>query len=186
MKNITSDSRPHFIPGVYSWLAENFARVHFVVLTDHPGFMGPPGLPLAEQILPVANPEDCTQAFACKFKTVTLNLGANAIGKFLADAEGFEVTMRFNGQVSSVYIPFEAVHSVYTPDSDAISAFSFILRPGQERYSIEGIAEKDQPPVANDEVVRETPKMLALAGGAGGSSTTGVSEPRTGHLTRVK
>lgn len=153
-KHITTDSRPHFLPGFYSWLAENFNKVHVTVLTDHPNFVGPAGLPLVEQLLPVANLEDCSRPFGYMFKTVTLNLGTAAIGKFLADAEGFEVMMRFNSAVTTVYIPFEAVHSIYVPDNESITPFNFILRPGQENYSI-NVLKNGTVAVANGPTDRE-------------------------------
>lgn len=148
-KHITTDSRPHFIPGIYAWLVENFSRVYVSVLVDHPKFVGPKGLPLTEQILPVANPEDYSTALACKFKVVTLNLGTEAIGGFQMHEDGFEVTMRFNMVATQVFIPFEAIHSIYPPDNPAISPFCFILRPGQEEYSIK--TDKERPAVVPTE-----------------------------------
>ena len=161
-KHVTTDSRPHFLPGIYAWLAENFAKVHVVVLTDHPKFSGPAGLPLVEQILPVANPESCESAFGYTFKTVTLNLGVEAVGKFRIDAEGFEVSMRFNQKEALLYIPFEAIHSVYVPGVPAITPFNFILRPGQESYSCE-VLNKGSIAIVNAPAVNDAPKVESVA-----------------------
>lgn len=141
-KQTTTDMRPHLIPGIHSWLAENFDKVYAVILVDHPRFIGPANLPLVERVLPVTHLEDCQQASGYRFKTVILNLGADSVGKFLQDEDGFEVSMRFDGVVHTVYIPFEAIFSILVPGCETVEPFNFILRPGQEAYCIEEIEEE--------------------------------------------
>lgn len=179
-KHITTDTRPHFIPGIHSWLAENFAKVHVVVLTDHPQFSGPPGLPISPQLLAVANAEDPNSPFAYTFNTVTLNLGLEAVGKFRQDADGYEVEMRFGGTPRRLYIPFDAIVSVYTPDSQAVQAFQFILRPGQEDIAI-GAVKKEVvavgAPAASNDGIKPKPSFVNHAA---------ASKPRPNHLKLVK
>lgn len=174
--HITTDPRPHFIPGIYSWLAENFARVHVMVIVDHPLFVGPSDLPTNEQLLAVANQEDCDSPYACLFRTVNLNIGCSAVNNFHQDAEGYSVDMRFAGKLQSLYIPFDAIACLYTPDNKQVQAFQFILRPGQEEHSVSAQPKK--------EVVRVNSVV------AGNDSTivkpAAQNQPRPGHLRLIK
>ena len=180
-KPITSDPRPHLIPGIYSWLAENFAKVHMAVLIDHPQFSGPPGLPTSQQMLAVANAEDCANPITRSFNIVTLNVGMNAIGKFHQDDSGIEVEMRFGGTPRMIYIPFDAIVSVYSPDNTNVQAFDFILRPGSEEFSI-GALKKEvirvEQPAASNDVVKPKPAFARHAEFG--------APPRPNHLKLVK
>lgn len=175
-EHITSDPRPHFIPGFYSWLAENFAKVHVVVIADHPMFIGPPGLPLTEQPLTVANPEDCNSPYVHKFRTVILNIGCAAVNNFHQDAEGYSVDMRFAGSLHSLYIPFDAVVCMYTPDNQQVQAFQFILRPGQEEYSVDAPAKKEVVRVNSSSAGNDNTIVKPVA----------QNQPRPSHLRLVK
>lgn len=175
-KHITTDPRPHFIPGIYSWLAENFTRVHVVVIVDHPLFVGPPGLPFSEQLLTVANQEDCNSPYAYRFRTVTLNIGFEAVNNFHQDAEGYSADMRFAGKLQSLYIPFDAIACVYTPDNQQVQSFQFILRPGQEVCCVGAPPKTKVIRVTNDDAGNDAITAKPSIKG----------QPRSNHLRLVK
>lgn len=135
-KPLITDSRRHLVPAMYFWLAENYTKVYIAALVDHPKFAGPSGLPIQKALLPVQVLEDQHSTVGHFFNVVTLDFGINAIGNFHQDEEGFEVSMRFGGKPHVVYVPFEAVFAIYTPNDPNAQPFQFGLMPGQEKYSI--------------------------------------------------
>ena len=145
-----TDARPHFIPGVYSWLTENFSKVYFTIITDHPNFVCKANFQSRELVLPITGITD-SENKGCVFNTVTLNLGAEAINSFSMDSEGIIVNMRFNSIPTEVYIPLDAVIAIHAPEALNIQPFMFALMPGQEKYSKGAIKKVSLTVVNKDE-----------------------------------
>jgi stringent starvation protein B len=174
-KVITTDARPHLIPGIYSWMAENFNKVYLTVITDHPKFMCRADLPLRDMAVAISGEDK-----ACVFNTVTLNFGMNAINEFGIDATGISATMRFSQRAVEVYVPFDAIIAVYPPESPVIEPFTFGLMPGQEKYSKEALKNGPQ------EVVEHVDSVDMVAVAARAAVAESRSQNRTNHLRVVK
>jgi stringent starvation protein B len=151
---ITTDARPHFIPGVYTWLSENFSKIHVVAIINHPRFACSATLPTREILLPIAGVSDFENK-GCIFDVATLNIGVDAVGRLSMDEEGIFFNTRFNQVVTEVYIPFESVVSIHAPENVTMHPFSFSLMPGQEKYSKGAI--KETPSSEATVVVTESP-----------------------------
>jgi len=122
IKNTTTDPRPHLLPGIYSWLAENFSRVYVSVAANSANLICPAGLP-TQKVIVLTNRDGVLAEKECEI--ITLNFGAEAINNFYLDDAGFGATLRFNSIALPVYIPFKSIYGISSPDGEARYFFTF-------------------------------------------------------------
>jgi stringent starvation protein B len=123
------------MPAVFQWMAENFEKIHLHAVVKHPDVILPPGVPTKS--IPcgvrVKNDAGSDSINIINVDLVTLNFGCMAISSFYQNDKGFGCKMRFNGVARDVFLPFESIVVISSPDDqDGTGTSAFPLYYGQE------------------------------------------------------
>lgn len=116
-----TDHRPHFVPAIYNWMAENFGQIYVSFLRNHSGVDCPPCKFTTEQFGAQTDEQGPVTLF--NIDMVTLNFSPEAVGAFAFDNEGIVASIRFGGQVAKVKVPFTAIKRMYAPERTDLGYF---------------------------------------------------------------
>lgn len=140
--------RPHLVKAYLNWVSENCTRPHITfVITDKVMFNPWPKLKFDRNLVPViANDPQTGQQMVTypnrEFDTLTLNVGELAVTGYSETDEGLLFNCRFNGKVSEVYIPYDAIYTVTSPD---VKIGNMIPLDSHTLFAIETPVKKEGP-----------------------------------------
>jgi stringent starvation protein B len=134
-----TDPRRHMLPALFSWMCENFEKVHLHAAGKCPGVVAPAGVAMRTAPCPVmtkdANGDSHHEMIYVEI--LTLNFGLMATSSFYQNDKGFGAKMRFNGNSTDVFLPFESIVAISSPDDIRnIAASNFSLYYGQETLAV--------------------------------------------------
>jgi stringent starvation protein B len=143
----TTDPRRHMLPALFAWLCENFERVHLHAAVKCPGVVVPKAV--ATNVMPsqvmTATKDGDGHPEMIYVETVVLNFGLMATNSFYQNDKGFGAKMRFNGIATDVFLPFESIIAITSPDGNANQASAiFPLYYGQEVLNENYVAPQEQ------------------------------------------
>lgn len=150
MSQQRTDIRPHIVPAIYNWLVENYRRVFITAVVDHPDVMIPRAIETQRTMSSIDTYDSTGKkgASLISVQIVTLNFGAEAIGHYGTNEKGMYAKMRFNGRVEEVFVPYESVIGLYSPDDETrTSLFQFSLHHTQANLGAGQPGSKPASPV---------------------------------------
>lgn len=147
-----TDFRRHMVPAFFACICENFERVFVHAAVKCPGVIVPPGTSTRVGTCPImvdnVNSSD-SQVSVVDIVIVTLDFGLKATNSFYQNEKGFGAKMRFNGVARDVFLPFESIVGISSPDAPNI-AMDFPLYYGQEVLAVNDDSDRKKKIVNNN------------------------------------
>jgi stringent starvation protein B len=141
-------------------MCENFEKIHLHAAGKCPGVIAPVGVAMRTAPCPVmtkdANGDSRHEMIYVEI--LTLNFGLMATNSFYQNEKGFGAKMRFNGVATDVFLPFESIVAISSPDDTRnISESNFSLYYGQETLAVSSSVAGEVAELRED----KTPEVTA-------------------------
>ena len=186
--NSRTDPRKHFVPATFNWMCENFSRVYIHIAVKHPDVIVPPGITAKKALcgIKTKNGNSVDTINAINTDVVTLNFGVDAVNSFYQNDTGFGCKMRFGGIARDIFVPFESVVMITSPDCDDNSGTSvFALYYGQENLSNTNSDASSDGNEVNDQKKERLSQTMKLLTKAENNNTLSESEQYSASTTKL-
>ena len=163
------DQRPFMLVAIYNWIVESECTPYVYVNCNHQGVRVPVNL---------ISPDN----------SIILNIGMGAVSMLSFEDDIITFEARFQGKLERIYVPFEAVMSIYArEDTHAGMMLYSPDETGENHQHVEEQLEAEQP-IVQQVAAPERPKAkLALVSNGHSSEEIKVqSSGKKPNLTLVK
>lgn len=159
--------RPHHIRATLNWIRENNMRPMILVAVVGKDVYAGPTEPQLRRVLVINDAignADASQAkvYEKVLPTILLNLSDDAVAAYRDDGDGLRFKTRFNFVAHDLYIPFDCIVRVISPDDSRLDGLTPLTHEFVEKSLDDRTAEQATSNTNQEEPVNKLSKSSFL------------------------